>query len=268
MIIEEVLTTPLSPPSVPSEVRDHNWYHLHKACGHLHKRGRNPVIAYNTQEPWGSQYLPLLLVNKAFTVDTEDVLKRIGRQIRPTLDVILQGDGQFKATWLLVSPPAIETEHLNVSLRTLDCMKVFGDEGDAGMMMKRNANRLLGRLLRRIITDGFSPYAKEGQKIVGTRIHTLRITVVAPTDTKDEELVDEKAPLAARLSEYFSDKKAPLAARLSEYFSLGFFGEMSQKIDAIEIFVDDRKAYGLSSAKDTFVLNWSHKWRRDSAMEE
>ncbi|KAJ4357434.1 uncharacterized protein N0V89_002009 [Didymosphaeria variabile] len=251
MIIEEVLTTPLSPPSVPSEVRDQNWSYPHKLCGHLHM-GRNPEVAFNTQEPWGSQYLSLLLANKAFRADTEEVLKRIGRQIRPTLDVMLNGDGNLRATWLLVSPPAIETEHLNVNLRTLDCMKIWGDEGSTNVETKRNANMLVGRLLHRITSVGLNPYAK-CQHSLGTRIHELRITVVAPTVTENEGTVDEKAPLAARLS---------------EYLSMGYLGKWCQKIDAIDIFVDDRKAYAFSSAKNSFVLDWSHTWRRDSAMEE
>jgi hypothetical protein len=110
----------------------------------------------------------------------------------------------------------------------------------------------VGRLLQRITSIGLSPYTKN-RRALGTQIRKLQITVVAPPDMKVGGTEDERAPLAARLS---------------EYFSLGFFQNLSQSFDCIEIFVDDRKAYAFSSGKGSFVLEWSHKWRRDSVLEE
>ena len=120
------------------------------------------------------------------------------------------------------------------------------------MPFKRSANVSVHRLLQRITSIGFSPYAKEREEF-GTRIRSLRITVFVPQDMKYEETND--------------DERAPLAARLSEYLALGYFQELSQKIDTIEIFVDDRKAYAFSNGKNGFNLEWSHNWRRDSSME-
>ncbi|KAJ4293249.1 hypothetical protein N0V90_008531 [Kalmusia sp. IMI 367209] len=258
LVIEEVLTTPFSPPSVPNEVRSENWFYPYEENIRRHSHAHvgeiecNPAIAFNTQGSWGSQYLPLLLVSKAFRADTENVLARIGRYIQPTLDVMLERDGDFKATWLLVPPSTEpETKHLNINIRTLGCMKIFGAEGSKNVPFKRNANVSVDRLLQRITSIGLSPYAKD-RPTLGTQIRKLRITIVAPVDTKDGEAEDERAPLAARLS---------------EYLSLGHFEDLSQKIDAIDIFVDDRKAYALSNGKNYFKLEWSHKWRRDSAME-
>jgi hypothetical protein len=136
MIIEKVLTTPLSPPSVPSEVRSQNWFYPNEENTRRHSLDAdntqtecNPAIAFNEQTPWGLQYLPLLLVNKTFNADTEDVLRRVGRHIHPILDVMLEDDGNFKATWLLVPSAAAEIEHLHITIRTLECMKTFGAEG-------------------------------------------------------------------------------------------------------------------------------------------
>ncbi|KAF2440457.1 hypothetical protein P171DRAFT_435251 [Karstenula rhodostoma CBS 690.94] len=259
IIIEEVLTTPLSPPSVPSEVRGQNWFYPNEENKRRlsldaddNPAERHPAIAFNKQEPWGFQYLPLLLVNKAFSADTEDVLRRVGRHIQSTLDVMLEDDGNFKASWLLVPPAATETECLDITIRTLECMKTFGAAGSENVPLKRNANTSVGRLLQRITSVGLSPYAKDRQTL-GTQIRKLRITVVAPADMKVGGTEDERAPLAVRLS---------------EYFSMGYFEDLAQKVNSIEIFVDDRKAYAFSSAKGSFVLEWSHKWRRDSAMEE
>jgi len=117
---------------------------------------------------------------------------------------------------------------------------------------KRNANVSVDRLLRRITSIGLSPYGKN-REIFGTQIRHLRINVIAPEDM-DESLG--------------YDERAPLAARLSEYLSLGHFEDLSSKIDDIEICVDQRRAYHLSNDKNYFKLEWSHKWRRDSAMEE
>lgn len=277
MIIEEVLTTPLPPPSVPSEVRGQNWFYPNEENKRRYSldaddypAGRNPAIAFNKEDPWGFQYLPLLLVNKAFSADTEDVLRRVGQQIQSTLDVMLEDDGNFKATWLLVPPAATETERLDITIRTLACMKTFGAEGSENgkresstsvtfanrmryaVPLKRNANMSVGRLLQRITSIGLSPYEKDRQTL-GTQVRRLRITVVAPANTKVGGTEDERAPLAARLS---------------EYFSMGYFEDLAQRVSSIEIFVDDRKAYAFSSAKGSFVLEWSHKWRRDSAMED
>ncbi|KAK7180123.1 hypothetical protein DPSP01_012296 [Paraphaeosphaeria sporulosa] len=259
MIIEEVLTTPLSPPSVPSEVRGQNWFYPNeenKRRYSLDADGgsaeQNPAIAFNKQEPWGLQYLPLLLINKALNADTEDVLRRVGRHVPSTLDVMLEDDGNFKATWLLVPPAATETERLDITIRTLKCMKTFGAEGSENVPLKRNANMSVGRLLQRITSIGLSPYAKDRQT-QGTQVRRLRITIVTPADGKIGETEDERAPLAARLS---------------EYFSMGYFEDLAQRVNGIEIFVDDRKAYAFSSAKSSFVMEWSHKWRRDSAMED
>lgn len=279
MIIQEVLTTPLSPPSATSEVRRQHWFYPHEENTRRHSSARpeecNPAIAFNTQEPWGTQYLPLLQVNKALRADTEDVLRRIGRFIQPTLDVMLEDDGDFKASWLLVPPsPSLSEElnQLNITIRTLECMKVFGAEGSQNgkreslptyppvtlanraptVPLKRNTNVSVARLLQRIITTGFSPYLQD-RKTVGTPIRKLRINVVAPADTKHGKAEDEKAPLAARLS---------------EYFSLGYFAELGEQIQSIDVCVDDRRAYAFSGAKGSFVLEWSHKWRRDSAVEE
>jgi len=136
MVIEEVLSTPFAPPSVPSEVRSENWFypyeenirrHSHALVGEIEC---NPAIAFNTQGPWGPQYLPLLLVSKSFRADTRDVMRRVGSSLPPTLDVMLERDGDFKATWLLV-PPSIESETdiVTINLRTLGCMTIFGAPG-------------------------------------------------------------------------------------------------------------------------------------------
>jgi hypothetical protein len=276
MIIADVITTPLSPPSAPNEVRSENWLypreekirrHSHPHIGEIEC---NPAIAFNTQGPWGNHHLPLLLVSKLFRADTENVLGRIGRRIHPTLDVMLESDGDFKATWLLVPPTtAPETEHLHVIIRTLGCMKIFGAEGSKHgkrgtltlmtpanrirlVPFKRNANISVDRLLQRITSVGLSPYAKD-RETFGTEIRKLRITVAVPEDMKDFETEDERAPLTTRLS---------------EFLALGHFGALSQKIDTIEIFVDERRAYVFSKEQSHFRLVWSHKWRRDSAVEE
>ncbi|KAF1975533.1 hypothetical protein BU23DRAFT_75998 [Bimuria novae-zelandiae CBS 107.79] len=248
MVIAEVITTPFPPPSAPSEVRSENWLYPHEENMRRHSHAHmgeiecNPAIAFNTQGPWGNQHLPLLLVNKSFRADTENVLGRIGRRIPPILDVMLERNGDFKATWLLVPPStAPETEHLNINIRTLGCMKIFGAEGSRNVPFKRNANVSIDRLLQRITSIGLSPYAKD-REVHGTEIRKLRITVVVPEDMKDEE-----------------GERAPLATRLSEYLSLGHFGDLSQKIDAIEIFVDDCRAYAFSNEKGYFKLEWSHK---------
>lgn len=136
MVIAEVLKTPFSPPSTPSEVRPENWFYPYEenirrhSHAHIGEIECNPAIAFNTQGPWGNQYLPLLLVDKAFKADTENVLGRIGRFIQPTLDVMLERDGDFKASWLLV-PPSMdpETRHLNIIIRTMGCMQIFGAQG-------------------------------------------------------------------------------------------------------------------------------------------
>lgn len=136
MVIAQVITTPFLPPSAPSEVRPENWLYPYEEKIRRHSHAHvgeiecNPAIAFNTQGPWGNQHLPLLLVNKAFRADTEDVLARTGRRVQPTLDVMLERGGDFKATWLLVPPStAPQTEHLNIVIRTLGCMRIFGAEG-------------------------------------------------------------------------------------------------------------------------------------------
>lgn len=113
-------------------------------------------------------------------------------------------------------------------------------------------NMAVWRLLKRVMDVELSPHAKDGQTL-GTRIRKLRFTVVAPADAKVGGTIDERAPLAVRLS---------------EYLSMGYFGDVSERISEIEIFVDGRKAYALSSAKSCFVMKWSHKWRRDSVTQE
>lgn len=120
------------------------------------------------------------------------------------------------------------------------------------MHFKRNANVSVDRLLRRITSIGLSPYAKD-RRTLGTEIRKLRITVAVPDDMKELETEDERAPLTTRLC---------------EYLALGYFEELSQKIDSIEICSDDCKAYVLTKEGGHFRLDWSHKWRRDSAMEE
>jgi hypothetical protein len=155
IIIEEVLTTPLSPPSVPSEVRSQNWFYTNEENTRRHSLDAdstpaecNPAIAFNEQEPWGLQYLPLLLVSKTFRADTEDILRRVGRHIHSVLDVMLEDDGNFKATWLLVSPAAAEMEHLDITIRTLECMKTFGAEGSENGKRECSTNVTLANQAR------------------------------------------------------------------------------------------------------------------------
>lgn len=148
MIIEEVLTTPLPPPRVPSDVPVQNWFYPIDECTRRYAPDADyPAIAFNKQAPWGTQYLPLLLISKAIATDTKDVLRRVGRHITSTLDVMIEDDGDFKASWLMMTPATPHTERLDISIRPLRCMEGFGLVGHDNCKQKYPSPSL-GELIR------------------------------------------------------------------------------------------------------------------------